>query len=145
MRWLEEATGKTDREWIEIVQHLIAQNTVPTIDPNHGDTDVSAWILTLTEMVMEMSASSEPVDGNMYAARTVSAILALWYHNIQFAKTRDPRRPIKLRLASQDRLGKWRVGMVKIVMERNDYLEDIFSGQEFEDPKSRTARDGTFI
>ncbi len=144
MSWLQENTGLSDREWIEYVQQLIREHSVPSSDPNHDETEVTAWIHELTVKVATIPTESQ-VDGNMFVSRIMSAVLALWYHNVQFAKTRDPRRPIQLRLKAVSRLSKWRIGLAKIAMDRNDEIKDIFSGQDWEDPKDKNATDGTFV
>ena len=145
MTWLEEQTGVSDREWIEFVQTHISENTVPTTDPQHGETIVTAWIVELTEKVLSRIPTDKPVDGNMWAARVMAAVLALWYHHVQWAKIRDPRRPIELRQRANVRLTRWRMGMDKIVMTRREDIAEIFPGQSWENPFDKDATDGTFI
>jgi hypothetical protein len=145
MTWLEEQTGRTERAWIEHVQALIVKHSRPSDDPHHDDTDVVGWVGELAAEVDRELVQHMPVDSNMWQARVLSSILALWYHNVQFAKTRDPRRPILLRITAISRLAKWRMAMNRIVADRHEEITDIFSGQEWEDPKRKDATDGTFI
>ena len=95
--WLEQQTGLTDRQWIEYVQEIIAVNTVPSTDPNHGNTEVLSWMVELTEKVNGLIATNvtpapghakimgikntdvpTAIDENMWTARVLSAVLAAW-------------------------------------------------------------------
>jgi len=143
--WLEQQTGLTDRQWIEYVQNIIAANTVPSTDPNHGDTDILSWIVELTEKIDELVPAMPVVDGNMWTARVLSAVLAAWYHNVQQAKIMDPRRPIALRRKAYDRLTLWMGAMERVVNKDHPEIMDIFPGQQWENPFDPEATDGTFI
>ena len=143
--WLEKETGLTDRQWIEYVQEIIAANTVPSTDPNHGDTDVLSWMVELTEKVNGLIPVRPVVDGNMWTARVLSAVLAAWYHNVQQAKIMDTRRPIALRQEASARLALWKDAMERVVCKEHLEIMDIFPGQQWEDPFDPEATDGTFI
>ena len=143
--WLEQQTGLTDRQWIEYVQNIIAANTVPSTDPNHGDTDILFWIVELTEKIDELVPAMPVVDGNMWTARVLSAVLAAWYHNVQQAKIMDTRRPIALRQEASARLALWMGAMERVVNKEHPEIMDIFPGQQWEDPFDPEATDGTFI
>ena len=143
--WLEKETGLTDRKWIEYVQEIIAANTVPSTDPNHGDTDILFWIVELTEKIDELVPAMPVVDGNMWTARVLSAVLAAWYHNVQQAKIMDTRRPIALRQEASARLALWKDAMERVVCKEHLEIRDIFPGQQWEDPFDPGATDGTFI
>ena len=143
--WLEKETGLTDRQWIEYVQEIIAANTVPSTDPNHGDTDILFWIVELTEKIDELVPAMPVVNGNMWTARVLSAVLAAWYHNVQQAKIMDPKRPIAMRRKVYDRLTLWMDAMESVATKDDPEIMDIFPGQQWENPFDPEATDGTFI
>ena len=143
--WLEKETGLTDRKWIEYVQEIIAANTVPSTDPNHGDTDILSWIVELTEKIHGLVPAMTVVDGNMWTARVLSAVLATWYHNVQQTKIMDPRRPIALRRKAYDRLTRWMDAMEMAATKDHAEIINIFPGQQWENPFDPEATDGTFI
>jgi len=143
--WLEKETGLTDRKWIEYVQEIIAANTVPSTDPNHGDTDILSWIVELTEKIHGLVPAMTVVDGNMWTARVLSAVLATWYHNVQQTKIMDPRRPIALRRKAYDRLTRWMDAMEMAATKDHPEIINIFPGQQWENPFDPEATDGTFI
>ena len=143
--WLETQTGLTDRQWIEYVQNIIAANTVPSTDPNHGNTEVLSWMVELTEKVNGLVPAMPFVDGNMWTARVLSAVLAAWYRNVQQAKIKDPKRPIALRQEASIRLVLWMDAMERVVCKEHPEIRNIFPGQQWEDPFDPEATDGTFI
>ena len=144
--WLEKETGLTDRQWIEYVQEIIAANLAGDIFRyTDGDTDILFWIVELTEKIDELVPAMPVVNGNMWTARVLSAVLAAWYHNVQQAKIMDPRRPIALRQEASARLALWKDAMGKVVWREHTEIMDIFHGQQWENPFDPEATDGTFI
>jgi hypothetical protein len=145
--------GNSLPEWLYWIQHRIAAHTKPTDDPNHGATDMRAWLLELIDELertwpdgwRELRAGDQgSFDENMRMARELSLLLAAWFASVARAKSRDPNRPVALRREAHERRQWWIEQMVRaLVDDRAD--PDVFPGQRWESPFLPDATDGEFV
>lgn len=142
MSWLEETTNRDEAYWVARVQRLIADSTVPRED-GHGETDLG-WIRTLVDEVEQTLPPGNDYDGNMEMAARLSAILGLWFAQVQYAKCQDPNRPIFVRQKAYQRLLSWTADFMLNCIDHSG-LQTFFPGQKQSDPFNPTERGGEFL
>jgi hypothetical protein len=139
---LRDRTGKPRRRWFTWVQTEIGRASVPTSDPNHDHTHVTVWLRKLVDAVAKIPPGRR--DENMFAASVLVLILLYWLARLWRAKIMDPRRPVRLRKKSYRGLLAFRQEVLTLLMDETDDPK-LFPGQEWDDPHSPTAKDGSFV
>lgn len=142
MSWLEETTNRNETYWMARVQTLIAQNTIPRED-GHGDSNL-IWIKLLVDEVEQLLPPGNDYDGNMGMAARLSAILGLWFAQVQYAKTQDPNRPVFVRQRAYERLLSWTADFFLNCIDHSG-LQTFFPGQKQADPFDPAMKGGEFL
>ncbi len=145
--WIEEKTGCTKAWWVHTMQQLISDHSQPSDDPNHDESDVSAWLKVLVDKVVETlppEKTTFPYDGNIRAAATLAYVAYLWASRIHRAKTMDSRRPLILRRQSYH---KWLELVREMSLLPIDESQDavFFPGQPWQSPFDPHGTNGDFV
>lgn len=110
----------------------------------HSISDVRGWMKNLIDLLVPKGADRKDRDGNLYHAKRVGLALFTWYVKVGHAKAMDPRRPIERRKIAHTSVTEAVGSMAKAMFD--DALDStIFSGQEWESPYDKNARDGDFV
>lgn len=142
--WLKEYTNRDEAYWMARVQQLIKDNTVTAEGEAHGNTD-EKWVHQLVdEVIKNFPPTDPPYDGNMRAAASLSAILGLWFAQVQFAKTQDPNRPTFLRQRGYEKLMHWIGSSIQNMMDHSA-TPTFFMGQKWQTPWDPEAKSGEFV
>jgi hypothetical protein len=142
MSWLEDYTNHDDTYWVARIQRLIADNTVPRED-GHGDTDLK-WIRNLIDEIENSLPPDPTYDGNMRMASILSAVLGLWFVQVQNAKIHDPNRPTFTRQVASTSLLYWIRDFFLNCIDHSRH-ETHFPGQKWSDPWDASDRGGSFL
>ena len=154
---LTNETGRNTAYWMARVQTLIEQTGKPITDPKtrkqlkrhgvdpdkHTTNDPLDWLAQLAAELMEAVPADRPVDGNMWLAKTLGFVLAVWYARLAFAKAHDPVRPVSDRRRAYDAHHTFTVELLGAVTDvRHDAT--FFPRQKWESPFDPAAKSGSY-
>jgi hypothetical protein len=143
-QFLLAETGRTSQFWIGLIQNLIQEFSEVVDDPKHPETDVEAWISTLTKKLVDVLPEDKNYDENIRVARELGLLLVLWSVRISRAKAYDPNRPAELRLRALAGLRNYVAALQDAI--HDETMDDLyFNGQDWNPPYGPSVREGDFV
>lgn len=144
-KFLEERTGRGAAWWVAAVQKAVQENSSPSDDPNHDQTDLGGFLARVSKLVEDsLPRTGEAYDPNMRAMAVLSLVSALWFGRLQYAKAHDPARPSSTRRQAYAGWVAWALALGSIPLdEREDATH--FPGQRWDFPFTFESESGNFI
>ncbi len=132
-----------------LVQELIAKYSTPPRAKGkfkgHGTTNIMKWLIELIKIVWKQRPKDKGKhDENMYITSHLGYILSTWYARVQRAKCFDPRRPVEVRKEAYKKYQNF-VQTLMLGVASDEFDITIFPDQEWDNPFSPDAKNGTFI